>query len=503
MRGLGRWKYALIILLLLHLVPIWIFKFLPTQDGLNHVYNAYILKEYNNPEYTKFREVYRLNIKPLPNLNAHAFLFVMLHIVPPLIAEKFYVSFCVLLAPFAFFYFLKQVDIRLTLFALLGFLYSYNYFINLGFYGFALGFSVYFFALGYWWRYRNELNFTRAAVFNLLIIATYFSHLFSYSMLLLSISLLALTSAVLPGDRPRLIKERVKSFACTVAALLPAYSVLLYILMSNPEDKKAQIRSFKRLWDFFLSVHSLVSFNDRAVPLVWCLLGLMGLCFLWKVVKDKIIERDFIGQRDGFLILFCISALLYFKLPWAYGSPGWINARMNLFLFPILLAWFSFTYPKWLQYALAAVLICLALAHLGMITRDYYLLDKDMREFTSGAHLIAPNSSISIIRSTSTDTEYHGPLKHATPFYHATCYYGLNNGGVYVGNYEPKYVYFPLRYRAGYWKFEYKGIIDYMLVWRKNEQDEEVLQLKNEYELIHKTKNLMLFRFKGTANGRE
>jgi hypothetical protein len=364
-------KYILITLFVLHLIPIWAFRFIPTQDGLSHVYNAYVLKEYNNPEYTKFREVYHPNVKPFPNWGAHAFFFVTLHIMPPLLAEKLYVTLCVVLLPISFLYFLKKVNERLMFFGLLGFLYSYNYLLHMGSYGFALSVSFYFLALGYWWGYRHDLNLTRAAVLYLLIAATYFSHLFSYAMLLLSLSLLALTSAVLPEEGTRTIRERGKSLAHTVAALVPAYSVFLYVLIANPESKDRSYRSFRELWSFFGSVRSLVSFNDGAIPLMWCLLGFIGGCFLWTIIRDKIIERDIISQRDGFIALFCISTLLYFKLPWAIGPPAWINDRMHFFLFPILLAWFSFTYPKWLKYSpLRDRLRAIALNHCAAFLSD-------------------------------------------------------------------------------------------------------------------------------------
>lgn len=489
-------KYLIIALFILHLIPIWAFKFIPTQDGLNHIYNAYVLKEYNNPEYTKFREVYRLNIKPFPNWGAHAFFFAALYVMPPLVAEKLYVTLCVVLLPLGFFYFLKSVDRRLMIFGFLGFLYSFNQFINLGFYGFALSFSIYFFVMGYWWRYRDNLSISRAVILNLLIAVIYFCHLFSYTMALLSISLLAAASAVLPGDRPRSAGERVKPLAYNIAALIPAYFVFVYLLATNPESREMDFRSFKELWQFFMSAGSLLSFNDRAVPLMWCLLVFMGICFLWNIIIDKIVRREFISQREGFFALFCIFVILYFKLPWAVGPPAWINPRLHLFLFPVLLAWFSFTYPKWVKAVFISIMIILSLAHLGMISYDYYLLNKDMQEFTSGAHLIAPNSAVSIIGSESLDTEHHGSLKYMSPFYHDTCYYCLGNGSVYVGNYEPKYCYFPLQYREGYWKFQYEGVIDYMLVWQTGENDENVLKLEKDYILIHETRNLKLFQHK-------
>jgi len=487
-------KYLLIFLFALHLVPIWTFKFIPTQDGLSHIYNAYILKEYNNPEYTKIREVYSLNIKPFPNWGAHAFFFVMLHIMPFLVTEKLFVSLCVVLLPISFFYFLKSINKSLALFGFLGFLYSYNYLLHMGFYGFALSVSLYFFSIGYWWKYRQSLNLYRILILYLLILAIYFCHLFSYAMLLLSLSLLSFTSALLPTNKQRSIKERVKQFAYNIITLIPAYSVLLYLLVVNPEDQGRSYRSFKELWNFFVSVRSLISFNDQAIPVMWCLLVFIGLCFIWKIIKDKIIQRNFLEPRDGFFILFAVSTVLYFKLPWSVGPPAWINDRMNLFLFPILLGWFSFSYPKWLRHIFMVIMISLSLVHLGFTSYDYYLLNKDIKEFASGKDLVNPNSAISIITNDWYGAEHHGTIKYLSPFFHDTCYYCLGNGSVYVGNYEPKYSYFPLRYREGYWKFGYKGIIEYILVWRMDEKSKEVTDLKKDYEMIYETKNLKMFQ---------
>ncbi|MBM3212982.1 hypothetical protein FJZ33_12230 [Candidatus Poribacteria bacterium] len=492
-------KYLIILLFLLHLIPIWAFKFIPSQDGLNHVYNAYILKEYNNSEYTKFREVYSLNIKPFPNWGAHAFFYVAIYLMPFLVAEKIFVTICIVLVPLGFYYFLKQVDKNLVFFSLLGFLYSYNHFISLGFYGFALSFSIYFFALGYWWKYREQISLKHALILNLLIGIIYFSHMFSFAMILLSISLLAFTSFVLPGSDIPTTKKRAIIFIYNIAILIPSYTVLLYLLINNPESQERNYQSFKELWQFFISVGSILSFNDRGKLLIRILVGLIGFCFLWKAIRDKIIERKFLNHQDGFLILFYVSMILYFKMPWQVGPPAWINPRMYLFLFPLLLAWFSTKYPIYLKYSLIGIMLILSLTHLVMKTYDYHLLNKDMKEFTSGAHLITPNSAISIIGDDSLETEHHGKLKYASPFYHDTCYYCLGNGSHYAGNYEPKYSYFPLRYREGYWKFEYKGIIDYILVWQTGKDKKEYADLKENknYQLIHETKNLKIYKYNG------
>ncbi len=501
-------KKIIFILLLIHIIPLWIFKFIPTQDGINHVYNAYILKEYNNPVYTKYREVYSLNIKPFPNWVSHAFFYLALYIMPPLIAEKVFVSLYMILTPLSFFYFYKSIDKRLWTFGFLGFLYNYNVLLHLGFYNFVFSVPLYFFTIGYWWRYREKLNSTHAIIINILLIFVYFSHLFSFALALLSVPLLSFTSAILPWDEPKSIKNRFWIFLRSNIYILPCYIILVLCLLLNPEEKTAGYKSSKELWDFFISIKSLVYFNDRYIYISWVLLGVMCLFFvltLYFKIRSLFVEnkgklKNFLKQSDGFFLLFVVLTILFFKLPWAYGPPAWINDRVNLFLFPVLTAFFVFRFPDWLKVTKVAVIILLSLAHLGLTIYDYNLLNKDMKEFTSGAGLIAGDSTITIrTRDMAGDfhnAENHGTIKYLSPFFHDTCYYCFGNGSHYVGNYEPKYAYFPLRYKEGYWKFEYKGTIDYILTWFMDENSPEIEELKKDYRIIHKTKNMMLFRHK-------
>jgi hypothetical protein len=499
-------KYLIVGLMLVHLIPIWAFKFIPTQDGINHVYNAYILKEYNNPQYTQFRQVYELNIKPFPNWTSHAFFFVALYIMPPLIAEKVFVTICVLLVPLSFFYFYNSVDKRLWFFGFLGFLYSYNLLLHLGFYSFSLSVPLYFFLLGYWWKHRENLGWKHGLIVNALLIFLYFSHLFSFALAILSISLLSFTSSILVWDEAKSIKNRLWMFLRSVLWLIPSYIILLLNILLNPEEKTATYTSLKELWKFFVSVKSLVYYNDRYIIISQILLGFMGLCFLltlgiilWSIFKKKEkIRRVFFNQRFGFLVLFGVITALFFKIPWSYGPPAWLNDRVNLFILPVLTAWFAFSYPKWIKAGMVVCIILLSLAHLSLTIYDYNLLNKDMKEFTSGAELIKDDSSISILTNDYYFAPNHGTIKYLSPFLHDTCYYCFGNGSHYVANYEPKYAYFPLQYKEGYWKFEYKGTIDYILVWHMDDNSPEVTKLKADYDLIHSTENMRLFRHKST-----
>jgi len=74
--------------MIIHLLPIWLFNYFPSQDGPSHLHNASVLKNFNKPEYSTLREYYQLNITLAPNLISHYFLAGFMYIFSPLIAEK-------------------------------------------------------------------------------------------------------------------------------------------------------------------------------------------------------------------------------------------------------------------------------------------------------------------------------------------------------------------------------------------------------------------------------
>ena len=103
-------------------------------------------------------------------------------------------------------------------------------------------------------------------------------------------------------------------------------------------------------------------------------------------------------------------------------------------------------------------MLLISVWHLGLTSWDS-LLDKEMREFSFGSHLIEPNSTVFILR-TSMDwvgQTYQGPVRYIMLFLQMPVYYCLENGSLYDSNYEPKYSYFPLQYEGKHWMFKYEG----------------------------------------------
>ena len=95
----------LLVLVALHLAPIWLFTYFPTQDGSSHIYNAYVLKEYHKHQNYRLREVYTLNLLLFPNWSSQIIMTAFMHIVPPIVCEKIVISLSIGLLPLAFLYF--------------------------------------------------------------------------------------------------------------------------------------------------------------------------------------------------------------------------------------------------------------------------------------------------------------------------------------------------------------------------------------------------------------
>ena len=76
-------QMIVVLLLVIHLLPVWLFEYFPSQDGSSHVYNAYLLKDYHHHENYQLRKVYQLNLKIFPNWASHIILAALMYIFPP------------------------------------------------------------------------------------------------------------------------------------------------------------------------------------------------------------------------------------------------------------------------------------------------------------------------------------------------------------------------------------------------------------------------------------
>ena len=513
----GRWKETALsvrrkriliaVLIILHTSPLWVFKYFPTQDGPAHVYNSYVLSVFHDEDSTRLREYYKLNLTLFPNWLAHICMALLMKIFPPLIAEKLLLSGIIGLLPLSLFYFLGAVHEGKNLYGFLGFLFSDHYLLHMGFYSFSLSLPLFFFALGYFMKHKEELSVDKIAILNLLCILIYFSHILSFLLLILSLTLLSITSFY---RKPKRVME-------LLVSMLPLYFIMANYLLTNigADNGEFELKwerfSEWKTWDYLISTKSLMFFTDvHLIPtrIMGIMLGVLFAVTFYKRIRQKRI----MSHDNQFLMLFGIFTVLYFIMPWGIVTGGWINDRVNLFIFPMLLPFLYVDYHKHIKRGIVVVMIILSISRLAINFRYYYPLDKSMKEFTSGIELIEKDKVILGISSDVSPSVKESPsVTHriiAKPFGHAVNYYGVDNGSVSLSNYEVKFSYFPFD-----WRIKHSGVIDYIVAWKLDKSDpfacgDDIMRthgldvqeitdrLDTDYELIHSTENLQVYRYR-------
>ncbi len=473
---------TVIVLLVVHLLPVWGFKYFPTQDGASHVYNAYVVKEYHNPENYRLREVYERNATVFPNWTSHALLLVLLYLFPPMICEKIVLTLCIGLLPLSLLYFLKGVAKRNIVFGLVGFLYAYNYLLHMGFYNFVLSMSLFFFTLGYWWRIKDRLRLAHLVVIYALLMATYLTHYHSYALLLLSLSLFSVFTSgydvlrQMWGSHVRVrLRDglaHLKPALTFLGALIPAYFILFsyYFYLTSEHGGHREHKGVAWLIDYLFSMKSLVSFRDEHV-----LIGQLLLLFFAFTAVVTIVMRvrdaarpgaqrwtRLVMPTDGFLIMAGFTTLLYFMLPWAGYSGGWINDRFHIYIFLFLLPCFTLPRHRYVNYGTATVLILLSLWHLGYNVHTYTLLNRDIAAALALPEMVEHDTIL-----TSEPSEWGGVSdslgfepKYVEPFGHIECWLAVHKGIAYLDNYEATTDHFPIRYKRR------ELPADYAIIWR-------------------------------------
>ena len=491
-------------LIVVYLLPIWLFPYFPTQDGVSHVYNSQILTEYNNSEY-QFRDYYEINWYPFPNWLSHFSLAVLMFVFPPLVAEKIFLSLYVILFPLAIRYFLGAVQRRRHPLVILSFTFIYNYLFLMGFYNFAVSVPLFFLALGYWWKYKDEMNRTRIILLNSLVVITYFAHLISYVFILFSITLLALFH----------FRRNLKQILITGCYLLPAAVLILVYLPTSDllagETPEFGIGRIGELFNNLIGMHVLVAYTD---PPNWISTSVSVLLFffaagtIWQNKRDP--KKSPLGQW-AFLCLAGVLFGLYFILPNSIGPGGWVNDRLAILAILTMFAWFRI--PDLLSWrrVFTVIVVLLALLNILYVGVLFKNLNAEIREFNAFVERVGKNKVILPLHF-----DPRGSSKRVGIFVNAANYYCLDNGCINLGNYEIQFDYFPIRFNANFetplaekewvqvvhWQPEridlcdYADNVDYLLLWDIPDEPIVTDAIEACYTLVASEGRLKLFKGK-------
>ena len=225
------------------------------------------------------RNAWELNLTIFPNWLSHICLLAFLYVFPPVIAEKVLLTIAIGMVPIAFFYFFNAIhkdEKGQPVYAWLGFPFAYNYLLYMGFYNFQLSISFFFFSFGFWWKHKDDMQVRYLVWLYVLLLLTYLSHIASYGLVVLGISVAgccllgapAITETWQMRDERFTALWQVLVFSLKpvfrfLLYMVPMYFVLLdYYLQSTKQHQQGNHRGMEWVWEYFWGVKSIVYFTD-------------------------------------------------------------------------------------------------------------------------------------------------------------------------------------------------------------------------------------------------
>jgi hypothetical protein len=502
----GVWEPSVFgLLVVLYLLPVWIYAYAPTQDGPAHLANALILKNLAAGQ-TRYHEFFAIRWEPLPNWTTHLVLAGLLCVFPPLLAHKALVSLYVLGFAWSFRYFLASFGRNTLLLAPAGLLFVYNRCFLTGFYNYCLSLIAFWIILGYVIRRRDRFGLSSAAVLMAFFWLAYFTHLLGY--------VLAAAGAVfiMVWSSPRRLRKLgLLAIALLPTAFLAADSLLEPGLLGLREGLAHRPpwlhwhTNLEAWWQSLLSVNEQLfePYEAWEIPL-----GVLVLFFYEAGVVATLLApqppakgeasapgstlaagsgdpaktgmarslgaltqpRSPLGaltQPRSPIVLFGAGiGVLYLVLPdFLSAAIGFLKAR--LVLLPPLLWLTCLRLPdhRTLRRAFTAFLYSLLAINLVLVIRYFYVANQELAEYTAGIQWIGHDRTLFVEQSRA------GPRK---PSYleHAANYYCLANGNINLDNYQAELNHFPVRYRSGIARgrgdisdYPNRDLVDLILVW--------------------------------------
>jgi hypothetical protein len=537
-----RWKMerlVFILLLTVHLLPVWLFPYFPTQDGPNHVDNAVAFFHYFRGEEAFLREYYTINLELVPNWLTNVVLASLVGLVSPIMADKILISGYVILFAFSIRYSLGALDQSSRFLSLLAFPLAYNSILYFGFYNFIFSIPIFFFTIGYWLRHRETLKVRNISCLAALALLVYFAHIVGLVALVTTLFILAITLTFRIDDGYDWLQQVRRIFynstwISLLIGLAPAFGLAaMFILQQASLPQVSPPRWPEYSWKFFLwpLYGLLATANTAANLLVSTSVVATLLATLCYTIIQRIPRRN-TPLRSGLLFAAAAIALLYFVAPNTMAGGTGTNPRFMLFALCLLVvALGTYKFSPREKLTIGTVGAGLAVLQIVLNTPVYARINNDAAEYLSSSELIEPKSTLVALCFASegcTAGTKRGYLR-IDPLLNLSGYISAQRHLVNLYLPAPNTNYFPIRYRKqlnamrylrtndltgtrvwveriGDYAKETGGHIDYVLLWRvsdawnRGEDTGRLFGLLAEnYEIIFTsaTNQLHLYRRKG------
>lgn len=441
------------VLVLVHLLPLWSFRYFPTTDGPAHLYNAWAANQLLTHAQHPFHQYLAFNPVPVPNYLTQGLLMGLLHLLPPWLAEKLVQSLFVVGLPWAVRYVVRAWQPAAGFLALLAFSFIYSAVFQYGFYNFCLSLVLLLVAIGYWRRHLHEPRVAARNVVGMggLLLLLYFAHPLTYLLTGLVLGLLTLERAwtTPPGQRTQRLRTGlgVLLLACAPSLLLLGGYLQQPVAEQQPEGITVGAGKLLHDWLVLEPLRFMGSAEGTYRGLLAGLLLSLVAYAAWQ------------HQRGGALrpgAAWALAALLvlggYVLLPDALLGGSILRPRLGLLSYLLLLGLLSTVpYPRRLRQLVMGLSALLAVLLLGFRLGKYRTLVTGLQEYQSAAPYLRPGATIvsftfASVRRMPNGRDY---ASYIDVFPHAASYLSVERQLLNLENYEAHTGYFPLVWQPG------------------------------------------------------
>jgi hypothetical protein len=436
-------------LLAVHLLLIWIFPFFPSQDGPDHQALSSILREYAKPDAGLLREYYRINREALPNWFIFFLMSKALAFVSVPLAEKILLTAYVLLLPLSARYAARAIDPRSAFLSVLSFPFVYNFLFHMGFFNFCFSLPAFLFTVGWWLRRPETMGLSRVAGLALLVLWVYFCHPVTLVVALSALFTLAGWRVILD------LRSGARSFGAAalhwlagpVLAALPAL-ILMISFLGRRTGAEIKMMAMMPKVRHLAGLYSLASLSRLTIALA-ILLALVFFATAFLCLRARR-RAPGLTPADGLLLAVGVLVVAYFAAPSDLAGGGFINHRLNLFPFLLLIPWFAtFEHPPGRRRAIQAAAAAIALGFLGAITPVYARINGHLKEIVAAGERVEPDHTFLFLsyvpKSEGEDPEM--AVFRTRPYIHAGGYIAARRRLADLSLYEANEDYFPIYYR--------------------------------------------------------
>ena len=460
------WTAMWLVASLLLLLPLWLFPYIPTQDGPAHLETAAHLLELKNS--TFLQGFYSANWHLATNQLYHALLVGLGSFLPLLTAEKLLLSAYALLVPLTALFAVRGLKgAPLAAFLILPAVYSYIFY--LGFYNLCFGLPLFLLALGLYFRLVNAPTQSFTQTFGLVVLLaftvllSYFVHVIAAANTLLALGILALLRLLVRGDR--------RTFGLSILAVLPTLAFVLFFFVQKPKTAQADTTNFlsfsQLLHGFFVhlphpayTIYSLLVIHTW-LDLVFTLSLVMLMLGLVIFVLVAGIKARYIPAPE-LLVAFLVFFLIVFWSPNRLGEVGWLPNRFLPYGYALLVLWLSAFQTSARNWRVAAVTGLSVWGALMLYRLPVHAaLSRSIGEYVSAAKVIDNNSTVLPLYLPSSATPLG--LRNLYPNLrydearHALGYVAPSKEIVDLVDYQAAKDYFPIKYTGARSPVQYLG----------------------------------------------